>query len=75
MTVTHLAIFRGKKIRKAIYKNEWWFSVIDTVGVLADSKIPKRYWSDLKIKLKKEGYSEVYDKIVRLISFLFKFNF
>ncbi len=41
------------------------FSVIDIVGVLTGSSIPKRYWSDLKSKLKDEGF-ETYDIIVRL---------
>lgn len=63
---TKIAIFRGKKIRKTIYKNEWWFSVIDVIEVLTDSSIPKRYWTDLKRNLQKEGYGEVYEKIVRL---------
>ena len=35
------------------------------VGTLTDSSVPRRYWSDLKIKLQKEG-SEVYEKIVQL---------
>jgi hypothetical protein len=26
---TKIALFRGKKIRKTIYQNEWWFSVVD----------------------------------------------
>ena len=39
--------------------------MVDVIGVLTDSTIPKRYWSDLKIKLKNEG-SEVYEKIVQL---------
>jgi hypothetical protein len=38
---------------------------VDVVGVLTESTIPKRYWSDLKIKLKEEGF-ESYDKIVQL---------
>ena len=63
---TKIAVFKGKEIRKTIYKNEWWFSVIDVVAVLTDSNIPRRYWSDLKIKLKKEGFVEVYEKIVQL---------
>ena len=63
---TKIAVFKGKEIRKTIYKNEWWFSVIDVVAVLTDSNIPRRYWSDLKIKLKKEGFIEVYEKIVQL---------
>lgn len=60
-----IALFEGKKIRKILHHGEWWFSVIDVIAVLTESKIPKRYWSDLKIKLKTEG-SEVYEKIVRL---------
>ena len=63
---TRIAVFKGKEIRKTIYKNEWWFSVTDVVAVLTDSNIPRRYWSDLKIKLKKEGFVEVYGKIVQL---------
>jgi hypothetical protein len=39
--------------------------VIDVIEILTGSSIPKRYWSDLKNKLTKEG-SEVYEKIVRL---------
>lgn len=66
MSHSHLAIFQGKHIRRIIYRNEWWFSVIDVIAALTDSSIPRRYWSDLKIKLKEEGYGEVYDKIVQL---------
>ena len=66
MTSAHLAIFRGKQIRRTIHNNEWWFSVIDVIGALTESSIPRRYWSDLKIKLRQEGYSELYEKIVQL---------
>jgi len=62
----HVAVFEGKHIRKIMNEDEWWFSVIDVVEVLTGSNIPKRYWSDLKRKLAKEGYSELYDKIVQL---------
>lgn len=60
-----LIVFEDKKIRRKWYNDEWYFSVIDIVAVLDASSIPKRYWSDLKIKLKEEGF-EVYDLIVRL---------
>jgi DNA-damage-inducible protein D len=60
-----LIVFEDKKIRRKWHKGEWYFSVIDIVAVLEASSIPKRYWSDLKIKLKEEGF-EVYDLIVRL---------
>lgn len=61
-----VAFFEGKRIRKIMNGGEWWFSVIDIVDVLTASKTPKRYWSDLKRKVSKEGYSELYDKIVQL---------
>lgn len=61
-----IAVFQGKQIRKIFYTGQWWFSVIDVVDVLTDSSVPKRYWSDLKKKLIKEGYHEAYEKIVRL---------
>jgi DNA-damage-inducible protein D len=61
-----VAVFEGKQIRKIMHLDEWWFSVIDIVEVLTGSNLPKRYWSDLKRKLAKEGYSELYDKIAQL---------
>lgn len=62
-----IILFNQKQVRR-FYDEEkelWYFSVIDVVEVLVDSTIPKRYWSDLKNKLKYEG-SEVYEKIVQL---------
>ncbi len=63
----NLKLFENKKIRYVwnAEEEEWYFSVIDVVEVLTESQNPRRYWSDLKIKLDKEG-SEVYDKIVQL---------
>src|SRR3989344_6408561 len=66
MAVGHLAIFQGKHIRRTIYHNEWWFSVIDVIAVLTESERPRKYWNDLKTKLKQEGYAEVSEKIGQL---------
>jgi hypothetical protein len=33
----------------------WYFSIVDVVGVLAESPNPRKYWSVLKTRLKKEG--------------------
>ncbi len=62
---TSLIVFQGKSIRRLWHNEEWFFSIIDIVTVLTGSSIPRRYWSDLKIKLKDEGF-ELYEKIVQL---------
>jgi prophage antirepressor-like protein len=51
-TITKIAVFRNKKIRKAIYKNEWWFSVVDVVEALTDSNKPRVYWNAMKTRVK-----------------------
>ncbi|MCX5751304.1 MAG: Bro-N domain-containing protein [Candidatus Saganbacteria bacterium] len=48
MEEKHLAIFRGKQIRRVIYKNEWWFVVEDAVLALIDSTDPKQYIQKMK---------------------------
>jgi len=63
---TQIALFEQKTIRREWFNDEWWFSIIDVVEVLAGTENPRRYWSDLKRKLKAEGYGEVYEKIVQL---------
>ena len=62
----HLAIFQGKQIRRTIFHKEWWFSVIDVISVLTGSERPRKYWNDLKVKLRREGYIEVSVKIGQL---------
>src|SRR3989344_3711698 len=62
-----IVLFEGKKIRR-IWDEEqekWYFSVTDIIEVLTGSSIPRRYWSDLKIKIQKEG-GQLYEKIVQL---------
>jgi hypothetical protein len=44
----HIALFKGKEIRKAIYKKEWWFSILDIIGILTDSPQSKTYWAKMK---------------------------
>lgn len=60
-------LFEGKEIRSVWdeKKEDYYFSVVDVVGVLTDSDIPRNYWSDLKRRLKTEG-SELHEKIVQL---------
>lgn len=35
-------------------KEDYYFSVVDVIGALTESTRPRKYWSDLKIQLKKE---------------------
>lgn len=50
-------LFEGKEIRSIwdVEKEEYYFSVVDVIGALTDSKEPRKYWSVLKNRLKKEG--------------------
>lgn len=61
-----IALFQGKRVRRALLNDEWYFSVIDVVDILTESASSRRYWSDLKRKLKKEGYEQLYENIVQL---------
>lgn len=63
-----IQLFEDKRIRTAWNEEEeeWYFSVVDVVAVLTDSENPRRYWSDLKRKIKKEGVDQLYEKIVHL---------
>ena len=61
-------LFEGSEIR-SIWDNEkeeYYFSVIDIISALTDSKIPKRYWTDLKRKLADDEGSQLYENIVQL---------
>ena len=63
---TKIAIFKGKKVRKIIYQNEWWFSVINIIEALTGTERPRKYWNDLKKKLADEGYFQLSEKIGQL---------
>lgn len=55
-----IKIFEGNQIR-SVWNNEneeWYFSLVDVIGILTESKDPGAYWRKLKQRLKEEG-SEV----------------
>ena len=62
-----IKLFENKKVRVEWISTEerWYFSIIDVIEILTDSSVPRRYWSDLKIKLKEEGF-ELNEKMVKL---------
>lgn len=57
-------MFEDKNIRVQWndIEDKWYFSIIDIIEALTESTRPRKYWSDLKIKLKHEG-SELSEKI------------
>ena len=51
---TKIALFEGKRIRKVLHGGEWWFSVVDIIGVLTESSQPSKYWTAMKARVNKE---------------------
>ena len=66
--MSDIKLFESKKVRTHWdeKKELWYFSIIDVIEILTDSNNPRRYWSDLKRKLKEEGFGQLYDIIVQL---------
>ena len=52
-----IKLFEEKKVRTVWddETEEWYFSVVDVIEVLTESENPRKYWSVLKTRLKKEG--------------------
>ena len=62
-----IQLFNDRRIRTIWDDKEekWYFSVVDVIEALTETDRPRKYWSDLKAKLKKEG-SELSEKIGQL---------
>ena len=52
-----IKVFEEKSVRTVWDSDQggWYFSIVDVVEVLTDSPNPRKYWSVLKTRLKKEG--------------------
>ena len=63
----NIKIFESKQIRSHwdTEEEKWYFSIVDIIEVLTGTERPRKYWSDLKAKLKKVG-SELSEKIGQL---------
>ncbi|MFZ2969637.1 MAG: Bro-N domain-containing protein [Minisyncoccia bacterium] len=59
METTKIALFKGKRIRKTLFQDEWWFSVVDVVEALTDSTKPRDYWYAMKTRVKSEAGIEL----------------
>lgn len=52
-----LQLFENKKVRTLWddTHEKWYFSIVDVIQILTDSPNPRKYWSVVKLRLKKEG--------------------
>ena len=67
MKTTNIQLFEKKQVRSVWDEEEekWYFSIIDVIEILTENSRPRKYWSDLKSKLLKEG-SELSENIGQL---------
>jgi hypothetical protein len=64
---TAIKLFEEKQVRTVwdAEQEKWYISIVDVIEILTGTDRPRKYWSDLKAKLKKEG-SELSEKIGQL---------
>lgn len=48
METTKIALFKGRKVRKTLHNNEWWFVINDVIQSLIDSADPAQYFKRMK---------------------------
>lgn len=65
--MSNIKLFEEKKVRTHWdeQQQKWFFSIIDVIEILTGTDRGRKYWNDLKTKLKKEG-SELSEKIGQL---------
>ena len=61
-----LVIFQDRKIRRTWFNDEWWFSALDIIGALTDSKDPVGYLKDMRRR--DEVFAEGWGQIATLLS-------
>ncbi|MBA3045446.1 MAG: Bro-N domain-containing protein [Euryarchaeota archaeon] len=61
-----LVVFQGKGIRRKWHEDEWWYSVVDVVGILSESQDSGNYWKVLKHRMGQEGGDETVTDCNRL---------
>jgi hypothetical protein len=64
---TAIQLFEESQVRTIwdAEQEKWFISIVDVIAVLTGTDRPRKYWNDLKSKLKKEG-SELSEKIGQL---------
>lgn len=49
------------EIRRVWYKGEWYYSVVDIIAFLTETKNPQSYWAVLKNRMKAEGFDVAFN--------------
>lgn len=50
MEANKIVLFKGVKIRKTIFQNEWWFVINDVIAALTDTSNPSDYFKKMKLR-------------------------
>ena len=54
-----LVLFENSRIRRQMYNDEWYYSIVDIIEILTESKDPTDYWSKLKKRIDAEEFAEL----------------
>lgn len=54
-----LVLFENSRIRRQMYNGEWYYSIVDIIEILTESKDPTDYWSKLKKRIDAEEFAEL----------------
>lgn len=55
----NLVLFENSKIRRTIYNDEWYYSIVDIIEILSESKNPRDYWYRLKKRMDEQELFEL----------------
>lgn len=59
-------LWKSKHIRRIWHEEQWYFSIVDVVGVLVESENPRNYWNMLKTRMDTEVGFQLYTDCVQL---------
>ena len=65
-TNDNLVLFENSKIRRTEHNDEWYYSIVDVIEILSESKNPRDYWYRLKKRMEEEELSELSTNCRRL---------
>ena len=65
-TNDNLVLFENSKIRRIENNDEWYYSIVDVIEILSESKNPRDYWYRLKKRMEEEELSELSTNCRRL---------